>query len=493
MKKVVKCRMMFRGRTVIVFVLLAVISSSLVTLTVIDPAIVVDLKKRGAASFQSKGFTQDELNKINAAYRLIESRFYTEVDRDKVADGAINGMIAALNDPYSVYMDKTTAKQFSENLEGSFSGIGAEVTLENGKVTVVAPIKGSPAEKAGIHAKDILLSVNGEELDGLDIHEAVAKIKGPKGTKAKLKVQRPGMSKPIEFVLVRDDIKLETVRGEMLQDHVGKIEIAQFSQNTAERFHEELERLERDGMKGLIIDVRNDPGGILPIVISMAEPFLSSGKPIVQVEGRDGKADATVSKNPNGPKPYPVAVLINKGSASASEILAAALQESGSAKLIGETTFGKGTVQMSYDREMGDGSLLKMTVAKWLTPNGNWIHEQGIEPDLKVEQPDYYWVAPLSKEHPLKFDMNDDDVKNAQLMLKGIGYSPGRQDGYYSNDTVEAVKQFQQSRELPVTGTIDRTTAEKLEEAIIGQIRQPGNDKQLAAAVEYIRGAIRKP
>lgn len=484
--------MMFKGRTVIVFVLLAIISSSLVTLTVIDPAVVADLKKRDSASTQSTGMTQQELNKINSAFQLIENRFYTEVDRDKVADGAINGMIAALNDPYSVYMDKATAKQFSESIEGTFSGIGAEVTLENGQVTVVAPIKGSPAEKAGIHAKDVLLSVNEEDLSGLDIHEAVAKIKGPKGTKAKLKVLRPGLSQPIEFVLVRDDIKMETVRAEMLEQSIGKIEIAQFSQNTAKRFLEELNRLEQDGMKGLIIDVRNDPGGILPIVISMAEPFVPEGKPIVQVEARDGKLDATVSKNTNGPKTYPIAVLINKGSASASEIMAAALQESGSAKLIGESTFGKGTVQMSYDQEMGDGSLLKVTVAKWLTPKGNWIHENGIEPDIAVEQPDYFRVAPLNKEQVLEFDRNDDEVKNAQMMLKGIGFDPGRQDGYYNDDTVEAVKQFQQVKGLPATGTIDSKTAEKLEEAIIDQIRKPESDKQLAAAIEYIREAISK-
>jgi carboxyl-terminal processing protease len=479
--------MMFKGRTVAAFVLLAVFATSIVTLTLVDSEVMDKFRvQRASASLQSKGLTQEELNKINAVFRLIESGYVSEIDRKAVTDGAISGMIAALNDPYSMYMNEETAKQFSDSLEGSFTGIGAEVALENGKVVVVAPIKGSPAEKAGIMPKDILLSVNGESLEGLTIHEAVEKIKGPKGTKAKLVIMRPGTAEPIELVLVRDEIQLETVHAEMLEGNIGKIEISQFSLNTADRFAEELERLEQEGMKGLVIDVRNDPGGILPIVVSIAEPFVPKGKPIVQIEDRHGNIEATYSRNPNGGKPYPVAVLINKGSASASEILAAALQENGQAVLVGEATFGKGTVQMNYQDELGDGSLVKMTVAKWLTPDKNWIHEKGVQPDIQISQPDYFRVSPLNKEKTLKYDMNDNDVKNAQMMLEALGYNPGRQDGYFGKQTEQAVRAFQKAEKLPVTGLLDKASAERLESKLIEHIRNPKNDRQLAAAVQHL-------
>jgi carboxyl-terminal processing protease len=203
------------------------------------------------------------------------------------------------------------------------------------------------------------------------------------------------------------------------------------------------------------------------------------------VEDRNKSRKATLSKGTG--KDYPVAVLINKGSASASEILAAAIQEAGGGKLIGETSFGKGTVQISFDEEMGDGSILKMTIAKWLTPNGNWIHEKGIKPDIAVAQPDFFKVAPLSKAAVLKYDTTGEDVKTAQIMLKGVGFEPGRKDGYFSEQTRIAVKDFQRKHNLQPTGQIDQKTTATLENAILEEIRKPENDLQLKAAVEYLR------
>ncbi|GJM70237.1 hypothetical protein HMSSN036_24530 [Paenibacillus macerans] len=311
-------------------------------------------------------------------------------------DGAIDGMMGALGDPFSSYMAPDTAQQFSEQIEGSFTGIGAEVSMENGNVVVVSPIKGSPAEKAGIQPKDILLSVNGESFEGLSLNEAVAKIRGPKGTEAKIKVKRAGSDTTLEFTIVRDDIALETVYSRMEDGGVGVIEVTEFSMNTAERFKEELASLEKKGMKGLVIDVRNNPGGVLTVVEDMSEQFVPKGKVIVQVEDKNKRRQQTLSDGSG--KKYPIVVVTNKGSASASEILAGALQESAGAKLVGEATYGKGTVQSSYTQEMGDGSMLKITIAKWLTPNGEWIHKKGIQPDIAVSQPDYFSVAPINKE-----------------------------------------------------------------------------------------------
>lgn len=487
--------MQFKGRTVLAFILLAMFASSILTLTIVDsPAWLWKEKAAGAAAAavkeSSSRLTDKDLGKIAKTYELIEGQFLNQVDHDKVINGAIHGMLNALEDPFTVYMDQKEAKQFEENITSSFQGIGAEVSTEDGKIVIVAPIKGSPAEKAGIQANDVILSVNGEKLDGYTLNQAVMKIRGPKGTQAKLELLRQGATSPIQVIVVRDDIDVETVYAEMLPNQIGKIEIRQFAANTGKRFEQELKSLESKGMKGLIIDVRNDPGGLLNVVVDIVNPFVPSGKPIVQVENRKGEREPTLSTGKG--KSYPVTVLVNKGSASASEILAGALQEAVGSKIVGESTFGKGTVQVTFDKEMGDGSNIKMTVYKWLTPNGNWIHKKGITPDIPVEQPDYFKVAPLTKKETLKIDTNSEEVKNLQMMLDGIGLSPGRKDGYYSEKTAEAVKTFQSKNGLPVTGEVNSDTANKLEKAVIDHIRDPRNDFQLKKAIETLKSQIAK-
>ncbi|QNK58398.1 peptidoglycan-binding protein [Paenibacillus sp. PAMC21692] len=485
--------MYFKGRTVMTFVLLTMIASVLVTMTIADRLIIPDAgsKKVVAAAADAggtPGFKKEELAKLNAVLELIETRYYEKVEREELLDGAVSGMMEALDDPYSVYMEKDDALHFSESIEGSFTGIGAEVTTENGKIVVVAPIKGSPAEKSGLLAKDVLISVNGDSLAGLNLQQAVGKIRGPKGTKAKLLVQRSGVTEPIQLVLIRDDIDVETVYGALRPDGVGVIEIRQFSLHTAKRFKEELEKLEQSGMKGLVLDVRNNPGGVLPIVVEISQLLMKEGTTVVQVEDRDGNRDKTLAKGGEA-KSYPIAVLTNKGSASASEILAGALQEAAGAKVIGEQSFGKGTVQVSYNKALGDGSLVKMTIAKWLTPNGNWIHEKGIAPDLVVEPPDLYTVARISLQETLKQDTLSEAVRSAQIMLHGLGYEPKREDGYFGDETANAVRKFQNDKGLPSTGEIDTKTAQKLEQAVIEWIQNKEHDVQL---LEAIRAVSRK-
>ncbi|QAY68581.1 PDZ domain-containing protein [Paenibacillus protaetiae] len=433
----------------------------------------------------------EELDKINAVLGLIETKYYKDVDRDEIIDGAVKGMMSALEDPYSVYMEKDVAQHFSESVEGSFTGIGAEVTMDSGNVVIVSPIKSSPAEKAGLLAKDIVLSVNGKKLSGLDLNEAVSLIRGPKGTKAKLLIKRTGHAEPLELDLIRDDIDVETVFAKKRDDGVGVIEIRQFSLNTADRFAEELAKLEQQGISGLVIDVRNNPGGILPVVIKVAENFVPKGKTIVQVEDRGGNREKTLSGGQDG-KSYPIAVLMNKGSASASEILAGALHEEADAILVGETSYGKGTVQVSYNKALGDGSLIKMTIAKWLTPNGEWIHQKGIEPDVKAPAPALYSAARLSVTKPLVADSIGDQVRSLQTILKGLGYDPKRDDGYYSTSTVQAVKQFQSHAGLPADGKVDAKTANALEQAAMQWLKQETNDSQLQQAVEAVKGEGRK-
>lgn len=486
--------MQFKGRTVVAYIVLTVVATVFFTLTVVDRSLLQELGSRtGLVTAQgdplvTERLSSEELKKLNTVLSLIENKYYKPIERERIVSGALTGMMSVLEDPYSVYMEQDAAEHFSESIEGSFSGIGAEVSMEDGQVIVVSPIKDSPAERAGLMPKDIILSVNGERLDGLQLSEAVAKVRGPKGSKAELEIRRGQRAQPIQVTVVRDDIDVETVFSEMLPGDIGKIEIRQFAMNTGERFGEELATLEEQGMKGLIIDVRNNPGGVLPVVVSVTEPFIRTGEPIVQIEDRSGEREQTVSKGSG--KPYPLAVLINKGSASASEVLAGALRERADATLVGETTFGKGTVQVSYNKALSDGSLVKMTIAKWLTPDGNWINETGIKPDVEVLPPEFYNAPRLSKEQTLKLDMLGEEVRSAQLMLSGLGYSTGRKDGYYSEETAKAVSAFQKSVSLPVTGELDEKTAERLEEELFAWVRDDSNDRQLSAAVETIKGKL---
>ncbi|GLH64300.1 S41 family peptidase [Parageobacillus sp. G301] len=429
---------------------------------------------------------EKELKKVEQAYELIKNRYVEKVDDDKLIQGAIQGMISTLNDPYSVYMDEETSEQFTESLDSSFEGIGAEVSMINGKVTIVAPIKNSPAEKAGLKPNDQILRVNGESLEGLDLYEAVLKIRGKKGTTVQLDVLRPGVKEVIKVKVVRDEIPIETVYDSVKTYNgkkVGYLEVTSFSENTAQDFKKKLAKLESEHIDGLIIDVRGNPGGYLQSVEEILKQFIPKDKPYVQIEERNGDKQRFYS-DLTEKKPYPIAVLIDKGSASASEILAGAMKEAGGYKLVGETSFGKGTVQQAIP--MGDGSNIKLTLYKWLTPDGHWIHKKGIKPDVEVKQPDYFHVSPLHIEKELSFDMNNEQVKSAQQMLKGLGFDPGRTDGYFSKETESAVKAFQKANKLPQTGKIDKNTAEVLQAKVMDDIRSDNNDVQLKTAMKVL-------
>src|SRR5690606_38288408 len=241
--------------------------------------------------------------------------------------------------------------------------------------------------------------------------------RGEKGTKAKLEVVREGQSNPISVVLIRDDIDIETVYSSIDERGIGIIEITQFSLNTSERFAEELEALEAKGLKGHVIDVRNNPGGVLQDVVEIAQLMMREGSIVVQVEDRSGKRDKTYAKG-GEKKSYPIAVLTNGGSASASEILAGALQEGAGATVVGQQTYGKGTVQVSFNKLFDDGGLIKMTIAKWLTPKGNWINETGITPNIVVEPPLVYSIARLNlnDDEELKEDQLSEKIRSAQII-----------------------------------------------------------------------------
>lgn len=435
-----------------------------------------------------------DFQKIESIYAFINKNYFKKVDKEKLTNGAIKGMIESLNDPFSDYMDPKTANEFTQSLSSSFQGIGAEVQMVNGIVTIVSPIKGSPADKAGLRPHDQILKVNNQSLDGKSLSEAVSVIKGKKGSVAHLTVKRQGASNLLEFDITRDEIPLTTVNSKLYKQdgkNLGYIQITSFSQNTDKEFKDALAKLESQHIDGLMIDVRGNPGGYLETAEGIMNSIISSKKPVVQVEKRDGSRIPYYSTLKEK-KPYPIVGIIDGGSASAAEILSGALHEAGGYPLVGVKSFGKGTVQQAM--ELKDKSELKLTMAKWLTPDGNWIHKKGLQPTVKVEEPDYFFTAPLvvDKGKSLSYDMNNDQIANAQKMLKGVGYNPGRTDGYYDQDTVTAVKAFQKANDLDVSGKIDGQTASKLEVEIYDRVQDPKYDLQLKTAMNVLLDHIQK-
>ena len=434
----------------------------------------------------SGGFeTPENMEKVVQAYHLIKDEYLEEVEGDLLLEGAIQGMLEVLDDPYSSYMDPEMNERFTEQLESSFEGIGAEVSMVNGKVTIVAPIKDSPAEKAGLRPNDQIIRIDDEDIDGLDLNEAVEIIRGEKGTEVVLSIERPGASEIFDVPIIRDEIPLETVyvETETIDDKLtGVITITSFAENTAKDFIQELEQLEKDGIEGLVIDVRGNPGGLLNSVEDILSEFIPKDLPYIQIEDQKGNKEPFYS-NLTEEKDYPISVVIDEGSASASEILAIALKELGH-DVVGMTSFGKGTVQNAVP--LGDGSTIKLTFYKWLSPKGVWIHEEGVEPTVEVKQPDYFYTHPIQIEEPLLYNHTGEKIENVQQMLKGLGYEIERVDGYFDEATEAAAKAFQNDNDLKVTGEIDDETASLIEAKVIEKIRNGDDDQQLEEALNHL-------
>ncbi|WP_043933699.1 S41 family peptidase [Bacillus sp. EB01] len=428
------------------------------------------------------GQERKEFEKLYRAYDILQEGYFEDLDNDKLVDGAINGMIKSLDDPYSSYMDEEAAEQFHHSVDSSFEGIGAEIQEKDGHIMIVSPLKGSPAEKAGLKPKDVVLEVDGKSIQGFTSTEAVALIRGEKGTKVELTIQRPGSESTIKVPIIRDEIPIETVYGEMVGDGIARVQVTTFSTNTYDELTAMLKDLKKQGMKGLVLDVRQNPGGLLDQAIAISSMFVPEGEILFKVEDRNGNTKDYKSKGEDT-HDYPMVVLIDNGSASASEILAGAVKESANIPLVGQKSFGKGTVQTAQD--FPDGSNVKFTTAKWLTPKGNWIHKKGIEPDYKVELPAYYSLPYLDPKLKLKQGDSSENVKVAQQMLKALGYDPGSENGFFDGKTTAAVKAFQAANKLEQTGVVTDQTTMKIIQLLQEKIQK--EDPQLEKAIEVLK------
>ncbi|MDP2727693.1 MAG: S41 family peptidase [Dehalococcoidia bacterium] len=303
------------------------------------------------------------------------------LDPQQMTRGAIKGMLDSLGDPHTGYVDPQHYKFEQADLEGSFDGIGAQLGVQNKQLTIIAPMEGSPAERAGIKAGDRILKIDGKDAADMSVAEAVSRIRGQRGTKVTLSVLHQGEKQPIEVEIIREQIKTTSVSRKIVSDNIGYVRLSFFSENVNGQVTSALNFLRDQRVKGLVLDLRNDPGGLLDETIAVASQFLKEGVVAYQVD-RDGKKTEYRVRQGGVATDIPMAVLVDKGSASASEILAGALQDTGRAVIIGQETFGKGSVNRFH--ELSDGSAIYVTFARWLTPNGRLIEGKGLLPDIVV-------------------------------------------------------------------------------------------------------------
>lgn len=313
--------------------------------------------------------------------RFIEARYVSDVNETKLMDGAISGMVQSLGDPHSLYMNADRFEQLKEHTEGEFGGIGVTMGFKDSKVTIISVLDDTPGQHAGLEAGDEIMAVDGTPVSEMQPEEVAMHIRGEVGTKVVLTIERGGETQ--DYTIERATIKIDTAKGTMLEDGMGYIRIASFSENTGKEFKAAYDSLEEQGMKGLIIDLRENPGGLVTSCVEIANMVVPKG-PIVSVVERDGSKEVHESKLEESK--YSIVVLIDGNSASASEILAGALQDTGAATLVGTKSYGKGSVQVVVPMLHDDG--LKLTIAKYYTPNGRCIDGTGIEPDVEVELPE---------------------------------------------------------------------------------------------------------
>lgn len=314
---------------------------------------------------------------------FIKTQYLEQVPTQKLLEGAVRGMVDALGDPYSVFMNKKEFADMNRYIQGSIGGIGIYVGLKDNNIVVVSPIEGTPAHRAGIRRDDVIIKINNRLTSDLNYEEAVSMMRGEPGTEVKISIMREGVPKLLEFSVIRETIDIPTVESDVLPENknIGYMRLRMFASNTDESVRQHLEELKAKGIKGLIIDLRDNPGGDLESAVNIAQLFIADGPVVYTVDrGNNVQGYAAEETEPFG---KPLAVLINGGSASASEVLSGAIKDKQAGTLIGEKTFGKGIVQAIFP--LGGGEGLKLTTSKYLTPNKIDIHNKGIEPDIKVE------------------------------------------------------------------------------------------------------------
>lgn len=429
--------------------------------------------------------TRQEFVKLYNVYDTLSSEYYTDVDKEHLIESSIKGMVNGLNDPYSEYMQVDETADFEESITGEFYGIGAEIMQDDQNVIVSSPMKGSPAEKAGVQPGDKILAIDGESIKGWSSHEAVQLIRGEEGTDVTLTIQR-GSDKPFDLVITREKIHIDSVTSE-IKDDVSHISINRFQQDTAKELKIALEDAKEKKVKDVVLDFRSNPGGLLNEAVEMINFFVDKGELVLYLEHKNGDREEIYAENDRLVKEDDfdnIYILLNEGSASASEVFAGAMRDLTKAEIVGTKSFGKGIVQRTS--EFKDQSLVKYTNTKWLTPNGDWIHEKGIEPDFVINNPDFYRVKFLDREDAYIETQENDDIITIKVMLEALGYNIETMDNVFDANLTDAVKNYQKDNNLDENGIVTGDTTAQLMKDIRQHIQD--NDVQYDYLMDYIKG-----
>lgn len=332
---------------------------------------------------QLPGLEGVDFRLLTEVWDLIQKNYLKKpVPEKKLFYGALAGSVASLEDPYSVFLEPKTAEKFTQELSGSFEGIGAEIGIRNDNLVIIAPLLDTPAEKAGLRAGDRILVIEKSDTAGMPLDQAVNLIRGPKGTEVKLLINRNGFAKPKEFVIVRDTIKIRSVKWEMKDKKIAYIKLSYFNEDTTNDFNQVVREILLQNPRAVILDLRNNPGGFLNVAVEVAGEWIEKKTAVIE-RFSDQRQEEFKTEGLARLQNIKTIILVNPGSASGAEIVAGALQDYGKAILVGEKTFGKGSIQDL--KQLRDGSAVKLTVGEWLTPKGRQINEKGIAPDIEIK------------------------------------------------------------------------------------------------------------
>ena len=418
-----------------------------------------------------------DMRSFQRVYQLLMKEYVTEPDSAALIEGAIQGMIEALNDPRSHYYNAEQMSVQSDQSQGAYTGIGSSVQSSSGRIVLVYVYPNSPAEKAGLINGDMLVSIDGIDAIGMPLDEAVARVRGARGTTVTLVIERAGVDDPFEVVVTRDVVETITVQGTMLEEGIGMIQISSFTNTTGPQFGRELQKLLEEGMQGLILDLRNNGGGTLDGLMDVANMLVPEGTVFTWIF-RDGVPLDEVSTLQR--RDFEVVVLMNSFSASASEVLAGALQDTGAGKLVGVRSFGKGSAQHTYPLDNGGG--VSLTASKWLTPNGKHIEGLGLEPDVKVHDP----YDPLSVEKNVA--IKPGQIELLQAKLQALGYEAPF-EAQIGESTAAALRAFQVDNQLYVSGSLSDDTIRVLNIQCYERIPHE-SDPQLETGVAELKTMI---
>ncbi|MCL2548670.1 MAG: S41 family peptidase [Symbiobacteriaceae bacterium] len=434
-----------------------------------DGPVVSDLKQR---------IEEREFAALYQLYQHLKEEYVEEPDSSRLLEGAMIGMVDALGDPRSHYFTPAQMRSQMEQSQGSYTGIGSTVeAAADGFVTLIFIYPDSPAERAGLISGDKLLEIDGTDAKGMSLDEAVTRVKGPRGTVVKLRILRPSEPEPFDVEIIRDLVETISVQSRMLDDEIGLMTINSFTNTTGSQFANELQKLLDAGMKGMVLDLRNNGGGTLDGLMDVANILVPEGI-VFTWTFRDRSSDDWYSELKS--REYEVVVLINGYSASASEVLAGALQDRGAAKLVGVRSFGKGSAQYTY-RLANEGGV-SFTVSRWVTPEGRQIEGQGLDPDIKVIDP--YFPLVLEQDRPLK----PGQIELLQAKLQALGYDAPF-EGSLGEATIEALRAFQQDNLIYISGTLSDDTLQVLNKLCYERIPHE-NDPQMDTALQEIRKMV---